>query len=119
RKDGSEFPVEISLSPLVTEDETLVSSAIRDISKRKKSEEKFRDLLEAAPDAMVIVDSDGRIMLINAQTEKLFGYGRQELIGQWIELLIPERFRRSHPKHRTGYVHEPRVRAMGSGLELY
>jgi PAS domain S-box-containing protein len=119
RKDGSEFPVEISLSPLETGDEVLVSSAIRDTTERKKAEEKFRGLLESAPDAMVIVNSDGRIMLINAQTEKLFGYTRDELIGQWVELLVPERFRRVHPKHRTGYFTEPRVRAMGSGLQLY
>src|SRR5262245_49504466 len=119
RKDGSEFPVEISLSPLETGDETLVSSAIRDISGRKKAEEKFKGLLESAPDAMVIVNKDGRILLINAQTEKLFGYRREELIGQWVELLMPERFRRAHPQHRHGYFTGPRVRAMGSGLELY
>src|SRR5579863_7050360 len=119
RKDGSEFQVEISLSPLQTEDGTLVSAAIRDIGDRKKAEEKFKGLLESPPDAMVIVDRDGRILLVNAQTEKLFGYPREELLGQWVELLIPERFRRSHPKHRAGYFAEPRVRAMGSGLELY
>jgi protein-histidine pros-kinase len=119
RKDGTEFPIEISLSPLHTGDDVLVSSAIRDISGRKKAEEKFKDLLESAPDAMVIVNKDGRIQLINAQTEKLFGYSRQELVGQWVELLVPERFRRAHPGHRTGYFAAPRPRAMGSGLELF
>jgi protein-histidine pros-kinase len=119
RKDGSEFPVEISLSPLHTAEGTLVSAAIRDASERRKAEEKFRGLLESAPDAMVIVDAEGRIRLVNAQTEKLFGYPREELLGQWVELLVPERFRRSHPGHRGNYFAEPRVRAMGSGLELY
>jgi PAS domain S-box-containing protein len=119
RKDGTEFPIEISLSPLETENETLVSSAIRDISGRRKAEEKFKDLLESAPDAMVIVNKDGRIQLINAQTELLFGYSRQELVGQWVELLVPPRFRRAHPGHRNHYFSEPRPRAMGSGLELF
>jgi PAS domain S-box-containing protein len=119
RKDGSEFPIEISLSPLQTGEDVLVSSAIRDISGRKKAEEKFKDLLESAPDAMVIVDNGGRILLVNAQTEKLFGYARQELVGQWVELLVPERFRRAHPAHRDGYFSAPRPRAMGTGLELF
>jgi PAS domain S-box-containing protein len=119
RKDGSEFPIEISLSPLETEDGTLVSSAIRDITGRKKAEAKFRSLLEAAPDAMVIVNREGRIQLVNAQTEQLFGYTREELIGQWVELLIPERLRKHHPERRHQFFGDPRVRAMGSGLELY
>jgi protein-histidine pros-kinase len=79
----------------------------------------FRGLLEAAPDAMVIVNKQGRILLINAQTEQLFGYSRRELVGQPVELLIPVRFRAQHPKHRSGYFVESRVRAMGSGLELF
>jgi PAS domain S-box-containing protein len=119
RKDGTEFPIEISLSPLDTEEGALVSSAIRDITDRKKAEEKFRDLLESAPDAMVIVDKDGRILVVNAQTEKLFGYVREELVGQWVELLVPERFRKNHPGHRGRFFADPKVRSMGSGLDLY
>jgi len=119
RKNGSEFPVEISLSPLKTEDATLVMSAVRDVSGRHKAEKKFRDLLEAAPDAIVIVDSRGSIVLVNTQTERLFGYPREELLGNKIEVLVPERFRSKHPGHRDKFFHEPNVRPMGVGLELY
>ncbi|HEY0464893.1 MAG TPA: PAS domain S-box protein, partial [Polyangiaceae bacterium] len=119
RKDGSEFPIEISLSPLETEEGTLVSSAIRDITERKRAEDKFRGLLESAPDAMVIVSHDGRIVLVNGQAESLFGYRREELIGQWVEMLVPERFRKHHPGHRTNFFLDPKARSMGSGLELY
>jgi PAS domain S-box-containing protein len=119
RRDGTEFPIEISLSPLETEEGTLVSSAIRDITGRRKAEEKFKGLLESAPDATVIMGRDGRILLVNAQTEKVFGYAREELLGQWVELLVPERFRKAHPGHRIGYFDAPRARAMGSGLDLY
>jgi PAS domain S-box-containing protein len=119
RKDGSEFPVEISLSPMETEGGVLVSSAIRDITARKKSEAKFRALLESAPDAMVIVDAAGRIVLVNSQTQQLFGYTREELLGENVEVLVPFRFRHKHPIHRATYFDDPGVRAMGSGLELY
>jgi two-component system, sensor histidine kinase and response regulator len=119
RKDGSEFPVEISLSPLHTDEGTLVSSAIRDITARKRSEEKFRGLLESAPDSMVIVDGAGNIVLVNAQTERLFGYEREELVGKRVELLVPERFRAEHPEHRRVYSADPHTRSMGAELELY
>lgn len=119
RKDGSEFPIEISLSPLETPAGLLVSSAIRDVTARKRAEQKFRLLLEAAPDAMVIVDLEGRIVLVNAQTERLFGYPRGELVGQTVEVLVPKRFRAQHFLHRGGYGREPKPRSMGSGLELY
>ncbi len=119
RKDGTEFPVEISLSPLETEEGTLVSSAIRDITERKRAEEKFRGLLESAPDAIVIVDRGGEIVLANAQAEHLFGYTRQELLGQRVEMLVPQRFRDNHPRHLAGYSADPRVRPMGAGMELF
>jgi len=83
------------------------------------SEVTFRGLLEAAPDAMVIVADDGRIEMVNQQAELLFGYRRDELLGQSIDLLVPERFRALHPRHRSGYVSDPRTRPMGAGLELF
>jgi diguanylate cyclase (GGDEF)-like protein/PAS domain S-box-containing protein len=119
RRDGTEFPVEISLSPLETDDGRLVSSAIRDITARRRSENKFRGLLESAPDAMVIVDHSGAIVLVNAQTERLFGYPREDLLGQHVELLVPDRFRDRHSGHREGYSQDPHTRSMGAGLELY
>ncbi|MEV0487897.1 PAS domain S-box protein [Streptomyces sp. NPDC050508] len=119
RKDGSEFPVEISLSPLETSDGLLVSAAVRDVSERKAAEERFRSLLESAPDAMVIVDDNGTIKLVNAQTETLFGYPRKELLGRPVELLVPERFRSHHKLHRAGYATNQQVRPMGAGLELH
>jgi protein-histidine pros-kinase len=119
RKDGSEFPVEISLSPLETEDGVLVSTAIRDISARRRDEDRFRRLVESAPDAMVIVNGSGTIVIVNSQTERLFGYARQELLGSSVEMLVPERLRGRHPAHRTSYFSEPRIRPMGAGLELY
>ena len=119
RKDGGEFPVEISLSPIDTEEGTMVMSAIRDITDRKRADQKFKDLLEAAPDAMVIVNREGHIVLVNSQAVKLFGWSRDELLGQPIELLVPQRFSARHPDHRRNFFAEPRTRSMGAGLELH
>ncbi|HEY6332298.1 MAG TPA: PAS domain S-box protein, partial [Blastocatellia bacterium] len=119
RKDGAEFPIEISLSPLKTPEGSLISSAIRDVTDRKRADEMFRGLLESAPDAMVIVNDRGVITLVNAQTENLFGYTRAEITGIPVEVLIPERFRHNHPGHRDSYFFNPHVRRMGAGLELY
>ena len=125
RKDGTEFPVEISLAPMETEDGLLVMSAIRDVTERRQaegalrtSEAKFRRLLELAPDAIVIVDPDGRMTLVNSQAQRLFGYAEQEMLGQPVELLVPDRVRVGHVAHRARYMAEPRTRPMGSGLAL-
>jgi PAS domain S-box-containing protein len=83
-----------------------------------EAEERFRALLESAPDAMVIVDSDGLIRLVNAQTEAMFGYRREQMLGHPVEMLVPGRFREAHPAHRRGYAAEQQVRPMGAGLEL-
>jgi PAS domain S-box-containing protein len=119
RKDNTSFPVEISLSPIKTKEGLLVSASVRDITNRKKSEEKFRSLLDSAPDATVIVDEKGTIQMINHQTENLFGYTREELIGKPVEILIPDDLRGRHGQHRASFAQTPRVRAMGAGIELH
>ncbi len=85
----------------------------------ERAEGKFRSLLESAPDAIVIVDKDGQIYLINSQTERLFGYDRHEILGKPVEILVPSRLRQKHPHHRINYFGDPKVRPMGIGLALY
>jgi PAS domain S-box-containing protein len=116
RKDGTEFPIEVSLSPLETEEGSLVSSAIRDVSERKRAERKFRGLLEAAPDAVVIINDGGDIVLVNSQTERLFGYSRTELVGRKVDVLVPEWLREGDPKARNEYIV---AHSVGSSLELH
>jgi PAS domain S-box-containing protein len=118
-KHGHEFPVELSLSTWQSGEEALFTGILRDITERKRAEREFRSLLEAAPDAMVIVDCNGEIVLMNKQTENLFGYTREELLGRPVEVLMPDRYRHRHPQHRAAFFEEPHVRPMGAAMELW
>jgi PAS domain S-box-containing protein len=119
RKDGTEVSVEIGLTPVKTEAGTFVLSTIVDITERKRIENRIRLVVEAAPNAMVMIDGEGKIVLVNSQTEKIFGYDREELIDQQVEILVPERFRGAHPGHRDRFFGKPSARSMGAGRDLF
>jgi PAS domain S-box-containing protein len=118
RRDGSEFPAEISLGGFTTADGVLVAAAIRDVTVSRRTEHRYRAVLASAPDATLGVDSAGRIELLNAQAEKLFGWSAAELLGEQIEVLVPEMDRAQHAMHRAGYAADPQWREMGAGLQL-
>lgn len=119
RRDGSEFPVDIGLTPIDLGAGPMVLAAIVDITDRHRLEERFRRVVEFSPSAMVMVDQLGTIVLVNAQTEAMFGYPREALIGQYIEVLVPMRLRGEHQGFRNGFFKDPRPRPMGGGRELF
>ncbi|MES2823020.1 MAG: PAS domain-containing sensor histidine kinase [Pseudomonadota bacterium] len=118
RKDSSEFPLEIGLRPLLANNENLVVATIVDISQRKRLEERFARVIEASPYGKLLVDSQGVIQLINPSLLNLFGYTKEELLGQTMDLLLPERYRHDHHGHREKYMQNPSLRAMGAGRDL-
>lgn len=119
RRGGEEFPIELTVLPVTMEERHEFSAFVRDITERRRANDRFRLAVESAPNGMVMVDGNGLIVLVNSEAEKLFGFARDELLGQPVEMLVPVRFRAEHPKHRANYFAAPRTRAMGAGRELY
>jgi protein-histidine pros-kinase len=121
RKDGSFFHARIVLTPLIDNSKGLHGfvSVIRNVPGESDSEKRFRGLLEAAPDAIVIVNSEGKIVRLNTQAEQMFRYRHDQILGQSIDILVPDRFRSRHPQHRYRFFEGPRLRPMGDGLDLY
>jgi len=128
RKDGSRFWAHVTISAVRDRNGTLLgfTKITRDDTNRRKAEEALRHseeharmLFEFSPDAALVCDAEGRIREANARVESLFGYKRDELLGQTVELLVPDRYRGRHPQHREHYSQEPRLRPMGAGFDLY
>jgi len=120
-KSGQIVEVSLTLSPLFDEKGNLAgfSGIEREIGQKRRSEERFRQVVEAAPTALIVTDSNGMLRMVNSQTEKLFGYSRSELLGSSLEMLVPQRFRVNHHKLREHYSENPGLRAMGAGRDLF
>jgi PAS domain S-box-containing protein len=119
REDGRSIPVAVSLTSFNHDDALYYVLNLLDLQARKRDEERFRNVVEASPNAFVLVDVHGDIVMVNRQTEVLFGYTRQELLGQPVERLLPEALREAHRGLRQGYTEHPEPRRMGSNRELF
>ncbi|MFI6400616.1 PAS domain S-box protein [Streptomyces sp. NPDC050548] len=121
RRSGERFLAQVTLAPVYGEGGAVTGfvKTLKDVTEAARAESLFHGLLESAPDAMLIVGQDARIVLVNRRTEALFGFERDELVGREIEVLVPARFRDRHVGHRSGFLADPRLRPMGAGLELY
>src|SRR5258706_4818293 len=124
--NGTEFPVELTITLNAGSEFPTFTGFVRDITQRKQaekilrqSEERFRLIVEAAPSAMIAVDRDGKIDLVNVQAQELFGYGQKWLLGRPVEMLVPQRFRSGHPNHRQSFLAQPTSRPMGAGRDLF
>ncbi|KVK88282.1 sensor histidine kinase [Burkholderia sp. MSMB1498] len=120
-RNGGELPVDGNAAPTFDANGRLIGAVlvVRDVSERERAEERFRLAVEAAPNAMIMVGREGRIVLVNSQAERLFGYVRDDMIGQNVDMLVPERFRSGHAAHRSAFFGTPGARPMGAGRDLY
>jgi PAS domain S-box-containing protein len=118
RHDGSKMPIEIVLNPIETVNGKLVIVSIVDITVKKKAVERLQQVVELAPNAMILLNEQGAIQLVNKAAEKLFGYSRGDLLTMKVEHLMPERFRGGHGELRKGYHQSPKTRPMGEGRDL-
>ncbi|MFZ0546314.1 MAG: PAS domain S-box protein [Candidatus Promineifilaceae bacterium] len=119
RKDGRQIPVEIGLNPVTTTNGKFVLASIIDITERKQGEQQFRLAVEASPNALIMVGVNGKISLVNTQAEALFGYDREELLGQTIDMLVPSSFHDHHKTYRDAFFNNPTARPMGAGRDLF
>jgi PAS domain S-box-containing protein len=119
-RDGRQIPIDDSAAPIRDGGQVAgVVLVFRDITERLKAEERMRLTVEAAPNAMIMVSREGRIELVNSQTEKLFGYSREELLGQSVEILVPKQYRTGHGALRASFLRQPLARPMGAGRDLF
>jgi two-component system cell cycle sensor histidine kinase/response regulator CckA len=119
RKSGDAFPIEIGLNPIDIGDAKLVIASILDITERRRLEQRYEAAIQQLPEGMLIVCSEGRIVMANPTVEQMFGYGRNELIGQPVEVLLPTRTQDAHHNHRNMFMANPSARRMGMGFDLY
>lgn len=119
KKDGTTFPMDVSVAEAQVGGERVFLGVVRDLTERKRAEEQFRLVVESTPNAIVMVNPEGKIILVNAQTEKSFGYHREELLGRPVEILMPERFRARHTGYRANFLASPQARPMGAGRDLH
>ncbi len=119
RSDNTIFPLELAVSEMLVDGTRKFTGIVRDVTARKQAEAQFQQVVESAPNGMLMINPQGTITMVNKQVEAMFGYTRDEMLGQPVEMLIPERFRPDHPTHRTGYFAAPTSRVMGAGRELF
>ena len=119
RKDGTEVPIEIGLNPVTRQGQRVTLASVVDLSARRRAEARFQAAVESSPSGMLMTDSAGKILLVNREVERLFGYARSELVGEPVEVLVPARFAAQHPTQRRSFFAQPTSRPMGVGRDLY